>query len=139
MGLESSPRLGAPNQKEGTWDLCRPGFEGGQIPLYRRLPKFVGRPTGPGHSKTTYDVVKVSSLNKMPEGSEVNYASLLEARAVSKAKYKVCKVVGSAEKLSIKGLTVKAHAFTASAREEIEQLGGSCVLLSQTTHKPLDA
>ena len=47
------------------------GFEGGQIPLYRRLPKFVGRPMGPGHTKVEYDLIKLSHLNEMPEGSEV--------------------------------------------------------------------
>merc|ERR1712087_60502 len=138
-GQGKSCGFGDRGQKSRSGSPTRPGFEGGQIPLYRRLPKFVGRPTGAGHSKTTYEIVKVSSLNKMPEGSEVDYASLLEARAISKAKYKICKVVGGAEKLSVKGLTVKAHAFTASAREEIEQSGGNCVMLSQPTHKPLDA
>eukprot|EP00316_Scyphosphaera_apsteinii_P016754 CAMPEP_0119310292 /NCGR_PEP_ID=MMETSP1333-20130426/18624_1 /TAXON_ID=418940 /ORGANISM="Scyphosphaera apsteinii, Strain RCC1455" /LENGTH=195 /DNA_ID=CAMNT_0007314449 /DNA_START=144 /DNA_END=731 /DNA_ORIENTATION=+ len=136
-GQGKSCGFGDRGQKSRSGSPTRPGFEGGQIPLYRRLPKFVGRPTGPGHSKKLYEIVKISSLNKMTEGSEVDYAALLEARAVSKSKYSICKVVGGPEKLSVKGLTVKAHAFTASARDEIEQQGGNCVVLSRTTHKPL--
>jgi ribosomal protein L15 len=73
----------------------------------------------------------------MTEGSEVDFDTLLKARAVSKTKYDINKVVGSSEPLAVKGLTVKAHAFTASARFAIEELGGKCVELSHTTHKPL--
>merc|ERR1719231_1838334 len=46
--------FGTRGQKSRSGRGTRPGFEGGQIPLYRRLPKFVGRPMGPGHSKTEY-------------------------------------------------------------------------------------
>ena len=85
----------------------RPGFEGGQIPLYRRLPKFVGRPMGPGHSKTLYGIVKLNVLNTVAEGSTVDYASLQEQRIVSKSKFKLKKVVGSDGEFTAKGLTVK--------------------------------
>lgn len=129
--------FGNRGQKSRAGSGTRPGFEGGQIPLYRRLPKYVGRPTGPGHSKTEYQIVKLSSLNSMAEGSVVDFDTLLKARAVSKTKYDINKIVGSAEPLSVKGLTVKAHAFTASARSAIEELGGSCVELSHTTNLPL--
>lgn len=50
----------------------RAGFEGGQTPLYRRLPKFVGRPTGPGHSKTIYNIVPLDSLNAAAPGSTLS-------------------------------------------------------------------
>jgi len=129
--------FGNRGQKSRAGSGTRPGFEGGQIPLYRRLPKFVGRPTGPGHTKTEYQIIKLSALNGMAEGSEVDFDTLLKARAVSKSKYSINKVVGSPEPLSVKGLTVKAHAFTASAQAAIEEMGGKCVELSQTTHKPL--
>ena len=75
----------------------RPGFEGGQIPLYRRLPKFVGRPMGPGHSKTLYGIVKLNVLNAVPEGSTVDYESLQAQKLVSKSKYTLKKVVGGPE------------------------------------------
>lgn len=129
--------FGTRGQKSRSGHSVRPGFEGGQIPLYRRLPKFVGRPMGPGHSKTIYEIIKISALNLVAEGSEVDYASLLQQRAVSKTNIKLNKVVGGADKLAVKGLKVKAHAFTAAARAEIEALGGSCVTLSPTTNLPM--
>eukprot|EP00967_Tisochrysis_lutea_P000128 scaffold158_cov28-Tisochrysis_lutea.AAC.2 len=131
--------FGNRGQKSRSGRSVRPGFEGGQIPLYRRLPKFVGRPTGAGHTKTEYEIIKISALNKVSEGSEVDYSSLLDMRAVSKSKLKLNKVVGGAEKLSVKGLKVKAHAFTDSARAEIEALGGSCITISPTTNKVIEA
>lgn len=137
-GQGKSCGFGDRGQKSRSGKSTRPGFEGGQIPLYRRLPKFVGRPTGPGHSKTEYELIKVSALNSCAEGSEVDYASLLSSRAVSKAKLKLNKVVGSGDDLAVKGLTVKAHAFTDSAKATIEAAGGKCVLLSPTTNLPLN-
>ena len=129
--------FGDRGQKSRSGRGTRPGFEGGQIPLYRRLPKFVGRPTGPGHTKTEYEIIKLSYLNSMTEGSEVDYAALYEARAIHKTKYDLNKVVGSAEPLTTKGLTVKAHAFTASAVEQIQGNGGKCVLLNPVTGEDL--
>ena len=105
----------------------------------RSLPKFVGRPTGPGHTKTEYEIIKVSALNQLDDGAEVDYAALLAARAVSKSKRKLNKVVGAADKLTVKNLKVRAHAFTSSARAEIEALGGSCIELSPTTGEPVAA
>jgi len=124
--------FGTRGQKSRSGRSVRPGFEGGQIPLYRRLPKFVGRPMGPGHSKTLYGIVKLNVLNTLPEGSVVDYASLQEQKLVSKSKYKLKKVVSGPEEFSAKGLTIKAHAFTASARAAIEGNGGTCVVLPKT-------
>ena len=53
---------------------------GGGGTRYRRLPKFVGRPMGPGHSKTEYGLIKLEQLNKMPDNSEIDYAALMEAK-----------------------------------------------------------
>jgi large subunit ribosomal protein L15 len=78
--------FGTRGQKSRAGRSVRPGFEGGQIPLYRRLPKFVGRPMGKGHSKTLYGLVKLDVLNTLPEGSTVDYASLQEQKLVSKSK-----------------------------------------------------
>jgi len=124
--------FGTRGQKSRSGRSVRPGFEGGQIPLYRRLPKFVGRPMGPGHSKTEYGIVKLNVLNACAEGSTVDYASLQEQRLVSKSKYTLKKVVGGPEDYTAKGLTVKAHAFTTSARAAIEGNGGTCVVLPKT-------
>merc|ERR1712066_273649 len=102
--------FGYRGQKSRAGSGTRPGFEGGQIPLYRRLPKFVGRPMGMSHSKTEYGLIKLSALNGVAEGSTVDYASLMDQRLVSKSKYSLKKVVGGADPLTVKGLTVKAHA-----------------------------
>merc|ERR1719253_1710786 len=69
--------FGTRGQKSRSGRGTRPGFEGGQIPLYRRLPKFVGRPMGMSHSKTEYGIVKLSALNGVAEGSTVDYTSLM--------------------------------------------------------------
>jgi len=131
-GQGKSCGFGDRGQKSRSGRSVRPGFEGGQIPLYRRIPKFVGRPMGPGHSKTVYGIVPLNKLNSLPEGSVVDYASLQEQRLVSKSKYALKKVVGGSEAYTAKALTVKAHAFTSSAREAIEASGGTCVVLPKT-------
>jgi len=124
--------FGTRGQKSRAGRSVRPGFEGGQIPLYRRLPKFVGRPMGKGHSKTLYGLVKLNVLNTLPEGSVVDYASLQEQKLVSKSKFALKKVVCGPEEYTAKGLTIKAHAFTTTARAAIEGNGGTCVVLPKT-------
>ena len=116
----------------------RAGFEGGQTALYRRLPKFVGKPMK-GHTKTVYELVALEVLNDIKDGATVDYAMLLEEGLVTKANKgrEIYKVVGGAE-LKTKGLAVSAHAFTASAKAAIEGNGGKCILLSPTRHIPLD-
>ena len=164
-GQGQSCGFGNRGQKSRSGRPTRPGFEGGQIPLHRRLPKFVGRPMGPGHSKTEYGLIKLEQLNKMPDNSEIDYAALMEAKvriarapflrhppprrppltrgraiqAATKSKYHLKKVVVSEEALTAKGITVKAHAFTDSARQAIEGAGGKCITLSPTTDQPVEA
>ena len=124
--------FGTRGQKSRSGRSTRPGFEGGQIPLYRRLPKFVGRPMGPGHSKTEYGLIKLNALNGCAEGDTVDYASLQAVLAVSKSKHALKKVVVGPEALTAKGLTVKAHGFSAAAKAAIEANGGTCVVLPKT-------
>lgn len=64
--------FGMRGQKSRAGKPTRAGFEGGQQPLYRRLPKFVGRPMGPGHSYTKYNVIKLDELNSVAAGETVN-------------------------------------------------------------------
>ena len=128
--------FGMRGQKARSGRPTRPGFEGGQQPLYRRLPKFVGKPMGPGHSKTIYNTIKLSELSSAPEGSTVNFESLFEGKATTKSKYSIHKIVSGGD-FTGKGLTVQAHAFTKSAREAIEGSGGKCELLSPTTGEVL--
>lgn len=131
--------FGMRGQKARSGRPTRAGFEGGQQPLYRRLPKFVGRPMGPGHSKTIYNVIKTDELNGAAEGETVNYASLFEKGAVTKSKQNIHKIVVGREGYTGKGITVQAHAFTKSARAAIEAGGGKCELLKPTTGEVIAA
>ena len=96
----------------------RPGFEGGQIPLYRKLPKrgFKNFPF-----KKVYAIVNVSDLNKFEDGAVVDAALLLENRIIRK-ELDGLKVLGNGE--LTKKLTVKAAVFSATAKEKIEAAGG---------------
>merc|ERR1719261_973904 len=78
--------FGMRGQKARSGRPERPGFEGGQTPLYRRLPKFVGKPMGPGHTKTVYNLIKLDDINSAEPGSTCNFESLLESGAVTKSK-----------------------------------------------------
>lgn len=100
----------------------RPGFEGGQMPLARRLPKR-------GFNNifgTTYAPVNVSALERFENGTEVTTELLLETGVISKALDGV-KILGNGE--LTKSLTVKAAAFSASAKEKIEKAGGKAEVI----------
>ena len=132
--------FGMRGQKSRSGRPTRPGFEGGQTPLYRRLPKFVGRPMGPGHSKTIYNVIPTTALAKADAGATVSFDSLFDSKIITKSKYKIHKIVmGEGELQLPSGLTVQAHAFTKSAQAAIEAAGGTCQILSKTTHQPVEA
>ncbi len=96
----------------------RPGFEGGQLPLYRKLPK---RGFNNSRFGKAYAVVNVKSLNKFNDGDVVDCAALLAAGIINNA-FDGVKVLGEGE--LTKKLTVKAAVFSASAREKIEAVGG---------------
>ena len=96
----------------------RPGFEGGQLPLYRKLPK---RGFNNSRFGKCYAVVNVSSLNKFNDGDVVDVAALLVA-GIIKNTFDGLKVLGEGE--LTKKLTVKAAVFSASAKEKIEAVGG---------------
>ena len=96
----------------------RPGFEGGQLPLYRKLPKrgFKNYLFG-----KQYVIVNVQSLNKFDDGEVVDSAALLAKGVINNVNDGV-KVLGEGE--ITKKLTVKAAVFSASAKEKIEAVGG---------------
>ena len=96
----------------------RPGFEGGQLPLYRKLPK---RGFNNSRFGKAYAVVNVASLNKFNDGDVVDCAALL-AQGIIKNALDGVKILGEG-KLT-KKLTVKAAVFSASAKEKIEAVGG---------------
>ena len=95
----------------------RPGFEGGQLPLYRKLPKrgFKNR------FAVNYAIVNVAALNRFEDGAVVDMEALKAAKLVRKELDGV-KVLGEGE--LTKKLTVKATVFSASAKEKIEAAGG---------------
>lgn len=131
--------FGMRGQKSRSGSGVRAGFEGGQQPLYRRLPKFVGRPMGPGHTKKEYNVIKLDELNGVASGETCNFESLFESGAITKSKYPVHKVVVGNNDFTAKDITVQAHAFTKSAKEAIESAGGKCELLKPTTGEVIAA
>ena len=96
----------------------RPGFEGGQMPVYRRLPKrgFTNR--------NTKDIVSINitELNRFEDGAVVTIETLVENGVIKNPKDGV-KILGNGE--LTKKLTVKANAFSASAAEKIQALGGT--------------
>ena len=96
----------------------RPGFEGGQLPLYRKLPK---RGFNNARFGKAYAVVNVQNLNKFNDGDVVDCAALLSAGIIKNA-FDGVKVLGEGE--LTKKLTVKAAVFSASAKEKIEAVGG---------------
>ena len=95
----------------------RPGFEGGQLPLYRKLPKrgFKNR------FAVNYAVVNVAALNRFEDGAVVDAEALKAAKLVRKELDGV-KILGNGE--LTKKLTVKATVFSATAKEKIEAAGG---------------
>ncbi len=100
----------------------RMGFEGGQMPLARRLPKrgFVNIFAKP------LEAINVSALDRFEDGATVDAQALLEAGVLSKCKYGV-KILGNGE--ITKKLTVQASAFSASAKEKIEAAGGKAEVI----------
>jgi large subunit ribosomal protein L15 len=101
----------------------RPGFEGGQMPLYRRLPKR-------GFNNTrfafSYIEINVSDLENFPDGTTVDSALLADSGILSVAKVNDgIKVLGNG--VLTKKLVVKAKKFSASAKEKIEKAGGSAL------------
>ena len=100
----------------------RPGFEGGQMPLYRRIPKrgFTNR------NSLEIIGINLSALEKFENGSEVTVETLIETGIVRNPKDGV-KILGNGE--LTKKLTVKANAFSESAKAKIEALGGTCEVI----------
>jgi large subunit ribosomal protein L15 len=101
-----------------------PGFEGGQMPLYRRIPKRGFLPYG---GKTEYAVVNVKSLEKFAANSTVDPEILAEARLIRRSGRARVKVLGTGEVPH--ALTLKVHAVSESARAKIEAKGGRVELL----------
>ncbi len=122
-GQGASCGFGMRGQKSRSGRPTRPGFEGGQMPLYRRLPKLKHFPMV---GRQQYTIINVEDLANLPAKTEVTLGSLMEAGIVTTDDGPL-KVLGSGE-LEV-ALTVKAAAFSASAREKIEAAKGTCEIV----------
>lgn len=100
----------------------RPGFEGGQLPIYRRLPKRGFN----NHFSKEYAIINVGKLNEFDEGSVINVQTLLDCGILNKA-LDGLKVLGNGE--ITKNLTVEAAIFSATAKEKIEAAGGKAQVI----------
>ena len=123
-GQGASCGFGMRGQKSRSGRGTRPGFEGGQLPLYRRIPKLKHFPLV---NQKVYTIVNVEDLADLAAGTEVTLDSLLEAGVLTTAKAPL-KVLGNGEISN--ALTVKAAAFTKSAKAKIEAAGGTCEVVS---------
>ena len=123
-GQGASCGFGMRGQKSRSGRPTRPGFEGGQMPLYRRVPKLKHFPL---INQKLFTVINVSAFKDLKAESTVNMDSLVKEGLVTKPKYPL-KVLGNGN-LEVK-LIVQASAFTDSARSKIEAAGGSCEILS---------
>ena len=100
----------------------RPGFEGGQLPIYRRLPKRGFN----NHFSKQYAIINVSKLNDFDDGSVISVQTLIDCGVLNKA-LDGLKVLGNGE--ITKKLTVEAAVFSASAKEKIEAAGGKAQVI----------
>ncbi len=122
-GQGASCGFGMRGQKSRSGTGTKAGFEGGQMPLYRRVPKLKHFPLV---NQKHYTIVNVESLSSLPANTEVTLAALLEHGIVTTNDGPL-KILGNGE-LNV-ALTVKAAAFTKSATQKIEAAGGQCEVI----------
>ena len=122
-GLGKTSGKGHKGQNARSGGGVRPGFEGGQLPLFRRLPK---RGFSNAMFKTEYATINVSDLEKFEDGAVVT-PELLKEMGIVKSQLAGIKVLGNGE--LTKKLTVKANKFSASAVEKIEAIGGKAEVI----------
>jgi large subunit ribosomal protein L15 len=118
-GQGASGGFGMRGQKSRSGRPTRPGFEGGQIPLYRRVPKLKHFTiVNPKH----FTIVNLDQLSNLPEGTEVTLESLIDAGIVTQNDGAL-RILGRGE-VTV-ALTIRAHSTTASAKAKIEAAGGT--------------
>ena len=123
-GQGASCGFGMRGQKSRSGRPTRPGFEGGQMPLYRRVPKLK-------HfeiiNQKKFSVINLEKLNEFNDDEVVNLDSLVKKGLLFKPKFPL-KILGNGN-VKVK-LKVEAHSFTKSAKEKIESAGGSCNVIN---------
>ncbi|MAW61158.1 MAG: 50S ribosomal protein L15 [Planctomycetes bacterium] len=122
-GTGKTAGRGHKGQRSRSGDHPRLGFEGGQMPLYRRIPK---RGFTNARFKKHFTLVNVKDLEVFDAGAEVTLEAVLDAGLTRKTG-DLLKVLGNGE--ISKSLTVKAHKFSASAQSKIEAAGGTAEIL----------
>tara|TARA_B100000945_G_scaffold175995_1_gene141209 strand:+ start:616 stop:1068 length:453 start_codon:yes stop_codon:yes gene_type:complete len=123
-GQGASCGFGMRGQKSRSGRPTRPGFEGGQMPLYRRVPKLK-------HfeiiNQKLFSVINLNKLNDFKDEELVNLDSLVKKGILFKPKFPL-KILGNGDiKVKVK---VQAHAFTKKAKEKIEAAGGKCEIIN---------
>ena len=118
---------GGKGQTARSGSSIRIGFEGGQMPLIRRMPK---RGFNNSDFGITFLPINLDDLNQFPDGATIDPDTLKKA-GLANGKSDGIKILARGE-LTKKGLKISAHAFSASAKTKIEALGGSCEIVSQT-------
>lgn len=128
-GLGKTSGKGHKGQNARAGGGVRPGFEGGQMPLMRRLPKrgFSNEPF-----RTRYEVVNLSALDRFEAGTVVT-PELLEESRLCKNATKGVKVLGTGD--ITKALTVRVHQISESAKQKIEAAGGKVEVLGEATEE----
>ena len=124
-GQGASAGLGMRGQKSRSGSGTRPGFEGGQQPLYKRIPKLKHFTV---INRREYTTINVSKLASLPANTEVTLDSLMAAGIVTSNDGPL-KILGDGE-LSVP-LNIKAAAFTTGARNKIEAAGGTCEIIEK--------
>ena len=122
-GLGKTSGKGHKGQNARSGGGVRPGFEGGQLPLFRRLPK---RGFTNAMFKTTYAVLNLSDLNKFEENTTIT-PELLKEMGILKNQLDGVKILGNGT--LEKKLTVQANQFSKKAKEAIEKLGGKAEVI----------
>ena len=125
-GLGKTSGRGHKGQNSRSGGGVRPGFEGGQTPLYRRLPR---RGFSNFRYTTVFEVVNVCDLAKFKKGTEVTAELLAQAGLIRAARDSKLKILGTGE-ISV-SLIVKADKFSKSAESKITAAGGSCELIGK--------
>jgi len=124
-GQGASCGFGMRGQKSRSGRPTRPGFEGGQMPLYRRVPKLK-------HfeiiNQKQFSIVNLTNLSEFKDNDIVNLDSLVKRGLLFKPKFPL-KILGNGEIKS--KLKVQAHAFTKVAQQKIEDAGGTCEILNK--------
>jgi large subunit ribosomal protein L15 len=117
-GQGTTAGRGYKGQKARSGGYTKVGFEGGQMPLQRRLPKFGFK----NYSRKSYTCINLDRINILPNDKDITPENLVNYGLISKVETKNIKILGNGN--IEKAYTIKAHKFSKSAKEKIEKAGG---------------